>query len=182
MGLTLGEDFGTLPAMSTKYSLDRKLDLNDGDGYSCQEHGVSRFRCCEEAMWGRYGAAGILFVHRASERFFLTQRSKAIHFGGTWSIPGGAIDRDETPEEGARREVEEELGIGFAGAVVGEFVSKIGEWQYTTLIVEVDEMPMPKKWDWETMGAAWFTIQEMATIKLHPGFRKSFWNLIKAWR
>jgi hypothetical protein len=59
---------------------------------------------------------------------------------------------------------------------------RVGEWQYTTLIVEVDEMPMPRKWDWETMGAGWFTIQEMATMRLHPGFRKSFWNLIKAWR
>lgn len=133
-------------------------------------------------MWGRYGAAGILFVHRESERFFLTQRSAAIHFGGTWSIPGGAIDRDETPEMGARREVEEELGMGFGGEVVGVYADEIDGWTYSTLIIEVDEMLMPTKWDWETMGSAWFTIPEMSTIKLHPGFKKSFWKVIKEWR
>lgn len=133
-------------------------------------------------MWGRYGAAGILFVHRESERFFLTQRSAAIHFGGTWSIPGGAIDRDETPEMGARREVDEELGMGFGGEVVGVYEDEINGWTYSTLIIEVDEMLMPTKWDWETMGSAWFTIPEMSTIKLHPGFKKSFWKVIKEWR
>lgn len=165
-----------------KFSMDQRLNLQSGDGYHCSEHGVSRFRCCEVAMWGKYGAAGILFVHKASERFFLTQRSAAIHFGGTWSIPGGAIDLDESAEEGARREVEEELGIGFEGTVVGVYEDTIGGWTYSTLIVEVDEMPMPRRFDWETMGAAWFTIPEMATIKLHPGFRKAFWKVVKEWR
>lgn len=153
-----------------------------GDGYWCPEHGPRCFRSCPDRRWGRYGAAGILFVHRASQRFFLTQRSASIHFGGTWSVPGGALDFGETAEEGARREVDEELGMGLGGEAVGEYVDSHGDWAYTTVIVEVDDMVMPTQFDWETTGCAWFTVQEMSTLKLHPAFRESFWKIIKAWR
>jgi 8-oxo-dGTP diphosphatase len=35
----------------------------------------------------------------------------ALHGEGTWTMPGGKMDFGETPNQGARREVEEETGI-----------------------------------------------------------------------
>lgn len=155
----------------------------ESDGYVCEEHGRRDRRCCPAAACGSYGAAGVLFVHRESGRFFLAQRSMALSCGGTWSVPGGALALGETPEEGARREVWEELGIGSVGTVVAQQVfSRFEDWAYTTLVIEVDEMFGQGKTNWETIGSGWFSVQEMSVLNLHPGFRKNFWKIVKAWQ
>lgn len=38
-----------------------------------------------------------------------------IRWPGAWAIFGGHLEDDETPEEGARREIEEELGLRLEG-------------------------------------------------------------------
>lgn len=172
-----------LDSLEDEFQAQQSFTLSpSGDGYWCEEHGARCFRSCPDRRWGRYGAAGILFVHPESQRFFLAQRSPAVHLGGTWSVPGGALDFGESAEDGARREVFEELGMGLGGRVVAEYVDAVGsEWAYTTVVVEVDSMDVPTRFDWETSGCGWFTIQEMSTMTLHPAFRKSFWSVVRAW-
>jgi ADP-ribose pyrophosphatase YjhB (NUDIX family) len=97
-------------------------------------------------------------------------------------VPGGALDFGESAEDGARREVAEELGMGLGGVAAVEYVDAVSEeWAYTTVVVEVDEMEMPSRFDWETTGCGWFSVQEMSTLKLHPAFRESFWKVLRAW-
>src|SRR3712207_9397511 len=63
--------------------------------------------------WGRVGAAGLL-VHRAGAdgpELLLQHRATWSHHGGTWGTPGGALHAGESPEHGALREVQEELGL-----------------------------------------------------------------------
>ncbi len=60
------------------------------------------------AHWGRRGAAGLLVAQGG--RALLQLRAGWSHQGGTWSIPGGAIERGETSVQAALREAEEELG------------------------------------------------------------------------
>lgn len=155
-----------------------------GDGYWCQAHGSACFRLCEDRRWGRYGAAGVLFVHPESESFLLSLRSGSVHHGGTWAIPGGALDHGESAEEGARREVAEELGLPEDfGRTVAAYEDRVGDgWSYTTVVVEVDEMVDVAVSDWESEAVGWFTIREMATLRLHPGFRQSFWRAVREWR
>src|SRR5450755_2697483 len=77
-----------------------------GDGYITCAQG--------HRHWGRYGAAGALLRHvdpQGQERYLLTHRSPEVHEGGTWGIPGGAMDLGEAPHEAAFRETEEELGV-----------------------------------------------------------------------
>jgi len=62
-----------------------------GDGF---------LRCSDgRTRWGRFGAAGVIFVIQddGGPEVMLQLRSKMAHEGGTWSCPGGAIDRGETP-------------------------------------------------------------------------------------
>lgn len=59
--------------------------------------------------WGRQ-AAGILVIAADTRRFLLLKRSGWVNEPYTWGIPGGAIDRGETPRQGALREAREELG------------------------------------------------------------------------
>lgn len=61
----------------------------------------------------------------------LTKRSSRLNsHAGQWAIPGGRIDAGETPEQGALRELHEEVGLRLAAdAVMGrldDYVSRSG--------------------------------------------------------
>ena len=62
-----------------------------GDGFITVADGTPR--------WGRFGAAGVLLRHSDGNdvAYLLALRSLHCHRGGTWAIPGGAIDEGETP-------------------------------------------------------------------------------------
>ncbi len=45
------------------------------------------------------------------EKILLIKRAKHISNGGKWAIPGGFVDRDETCEEAAIRELKEETNL-----------------------------------------------------------------------
>ena len=60
---------------------------------------------------GEDGEAAVLLTVRASG---------LRRHGGQWALPGGRLDPGETPEEGALRELEEEIGLTLpAGHVLG---------------------------------------------------------------
>jgi 8-oxo-dGTP diphosphatase len=59
------------------------------------------------APWPRAGASAALFRDGA---VLLVKRASAP-FAGLWSLPGGLIERGETAEDAARREVREETGL-----------------------------------------------------------------------
>lgn len=56
----------------------------------------------------RVGVAAILRNDRGEVLFM---KRAGAHGAGTWSIPGGAVERHETPLEAIRREVGEEVGL-----------------------------------------------------------------------
>jgi 8-oxo-dGTP pyrophosphatase MutT (NUDIX family) len=62
----------------------------------------------------RQAAVAVLIYPHAGEWYVpLTLRPGTLtHHAGQISLPGGSIDADESPEEGAWRELSEELGIG----------------------------------------------------------------------
>lgn len=60
------------------------------------ERGVERG---DDGAWG----VGALVVDRGRVLF--------VREGDTWLLPGGRLEADESPEAGARREIEEETGV-----------------------------------------------------------------------
>ena len=77
-----------------------------GDGFITLADGTRR--------WGRFGAAGVLVRCAGAEGsfdYFLARRSEFCHQGGTWAVPGGALDHGEAPLAGALREFAEEVGV-----------------------------------------------------------------------
>ena len=79
-------------------------------------------------------SAGILLCRRAAGKILVL----LVHSGGpfwsrrdlgAWSIPKGEFDADEQPEEAARREFAEELGVKLDGPLLplGEVTQKAGK-------------------------------------------------------
>lgn len=145
-----------------------------GDGFVTVADGSAR--------WGRYGAAGVLARHAdpsGTPAYFLARRSKWCHRGGTWAVPGGALDRGETPLAAALREFEEEIGLPlerFEVAAVHE--DDHGGWSYWTHVLDVPErFAAPASLGWETAEARWVAGHELAGLDLFDAFRTTLVRL-----
>ena len=139
-----------------------------GDGFVRAADGSPR--------WGLYGAAGVLVRHRGDDGpwYFLARRSEHTHRGGTWAIPGGALDLGESPLEGALREFREEIGVPLGE---GDFeVAEVhqddhGGWSYWTVVVDVvDRFDPPTTFNWETAEVAWIHGNDLASLALFDAF------------
>ena len=143
-----------------------------GDGFvRCGDGGV---------RWGRFGAAGVLFVVREPNGpvVMLQKRSPFAHEGGTWSIAGGALDEDESPLDGALREAAEEVGAVPDGwQLRGSYVfAPAPDWSYTTVVVEVPHR-FGASMNFETDAVAWVPLDDVANRQLHNGFAAAWPSL-----
>ncbi len=92
----------------------------------------------------------------------------AVKDGKVWCLPKGAIDKGESPERTAIREVEEETGLK------GKIIEKLGEityWYYLKeekarcrktvyfFLIEYESGDISEH-DWEVDKAAWFPIDK----------------------
>jgi len=138
-------------------------------------------------MWGRYGAAGMLLCHRDDDdvdRLLLARRAHWVHGGnGLWSVPGGAIDAEETPVEAALREFDEEIGAippGWRLAGIHEVVVELGVWSYHTCCAFVDERPhYDATLSLENDEAQWWPIDDLDSIPLFGPFEEALPDLIR---
>jgi 8-oxo-dGTP pyrophosphatase MutT (NUDIX family) len=122
--------------------------------------------------WGRHGAAGLLLVHE--DRYLLALRSSYVHVPDVWSLPGGAIERGESPEQAAVRECREELGDVPAYRLVRTHVVDHGGWSYTTVVATTPHRWEPPRLSWETAGYGWFSTHEVSQLPLHPGLASAW--------
>lgn len=169
------------------------LDQHLGQG-EYGEHNGFFWDSNGEKHWGYYGGAGLLVRAKGEDgktRYMLQKRAWGVQNGGTWSTPGGAIDRKksgqvETPEEAAVREGEEEFGAGLPPGThhitthTKTWGTGKGAWSYHTVELEAPQQFDPNgagnikgihNASWESAGYGWFTPEEMADLPLHPGFQ-----------
>jgi 8-oxo-dGTP diphosphatase len=124
------------------------------------------------AHWGRYGAAGLLLADGG--RVLLQLRARWAHQGGTWSIPGGAIEAGESAADAALREAREELGVDGSAVLVGaSYVAECGGWSYETVLGS-PAGPLHLADLSESDGHRWVPADEVAALPLHPGFRTAW--------
>jgi ADP-ribose pyrophosphatase YjhB (NUDIX family) len=147
--------------------------VRSGDGFVVAGDGQPR--------WGRYGAAGVLVRHVDGDDhwYFLARRSEYTHRGGTWAIPGGALNEGETPLDGALREFDEEIGVALVDHVVADVhESDHGGWSYWTVIVDVKErFPEPTRLHWETADVRWVRRDELNEFELFDAFEETLARL-----
>ena len=123
--------------------------------------------------WGRRGAAGLLLADGG--RVLLQLRAGWTHRGGTWSIPGGALERGEAPVDAALREAAEELAVRTDQvAVRASYVARCGGWSYETVLAvpASDDLHLADRA--ESLAHTWATPDEVTALPLHPAFRDAW--------
>ena len=134
--------------------------------------------------WGLFGAAGLLvYVAHPTDQslslVLLQHRSRWSHQGGTWALPGGAMDSDETPAEAALREADEECMLDPALVVPrGMRTDDHGGWAYHTVLAQAAEPLRVRADSYESDEAVWLPAGEVGGLDLHPGFAAS-WPLLR---
>ena len=136
----------------------------DGDGWvACM---------CGRPHWGLYGAAGLLLVRRdLDEPMVLLQlRAAWTHGGGTWALPGGALDSHEDPVAAALREAHEEAGVqSDVVTVVSVLSDDHGNWRYDTVIAHSSGDAGAHAANHESDALHWVRLEDVVGYPLHPG-------------
>lgn len=138
---------------------------------------------CGRRHWGLYGAAGLLLVRRGADaratHVVLQHRAPWSDQGGTWGLPGGAREPDETAAQAALREAHEEAGVDAAGvAVRGEHVLTHPDWSYTTVLADSLTPFHPAVTDAESLAVAWVAVEDVPARELLPAFADA-WPLLR---
>ncbi|MCA4732164.1 NUDIX domain-containing protein [Mycobacterium avium] len=161
------------------------MSHRDGNGHVRSTSG--------ERFWGRYGAAGLLLAVPAPEgsseatepgtAVLLQRRAWWTDHGGTWGIPGGAVDSHENATQAALRELREETHIwGRQVAVRATEVTKTAElagggvWTYTTVIATAGGR-LTAVGGGESEALRWVPVSDVTELRLHPGLAASWQHL-----
>jgi 8-oxo-dGTP pyrophosphatase MutT (NUDIX family) len=151
------------------------MTVRDGNGWT---------RCGRgHRHWGRHGAAGLLVAApdpAGEPRVLLQQRSWWGSHGGTWGPPGGARDSHETELHAALREAEEECALDPASVTVhGVLRDDHGGWAYRTVLANASTQVAAFPVSEETKDVAWVPVDDVASLRLHPGFAEQ-WTALRA--
>lgn len=150
----------------------------DGDGWVVSAEGSYH--------WGVHGAAGLLLRapwHDGTPAVLLQHRAAWSHQGGTWALPGGALDSHEEASHAAVREAGEEAGLAAehiavrTTVVTAEVPGPDGPvWTYTTVVADAATLlvTVPNR---ESAELRWVPEDQVADLPLHPAFAASWRRL-----
>lgn len=141
---------------------------------------------CGSRHWGLFGAAGLLLARRdpvtsLTSHVVLQHRALWSDQGGTWGIPGGAREPDETAVAAALREAAEEAGIDASCVeVLGESRLDHPDWSYTTVLARERGLVVPAPTDAESLEVAWVAVDAVGALPLLPAFAAAWSRLLAA--
>ncbi|WP_214415606.1 NUDIX hydrolase [Sphaerisporangium fuscum] len=149
------------------------MAAKDGDGWALCARG--------HRHWGVHGASGLLAVHYdvdGTPHILMQKRSLWSHHGGTWGLPGGALDSHEDAVAGALREALEEVALSGDGLrVLGVHVDDHGGWSFQTVIAEAEHRFPASPANDESDDIRWLPADEVPGMELHPGLAET-WPVI----
>lgn len=120
--------------------------------------------------------SGALFYSLDTKRFLFLHRANG-KTAGTWGLVGGGTENGETPFEGLKREIIEEVGEtpAFVKTIPLEtFVSNDSKFNFHTYLIVIKTEFMPKL-NKEHNGYAWVSFGQWPKA-LHQGLRNTLQN------
>lgn len=127
-------------------------------------------------MNGKIVCSGALFYALNTKRFLFLHRSQG-KTGNTWGLVGGTNNDAETPFEGLKREVSEEVGETpkFLKTIPLEtFVSNDAKFNFHTYLIVIEKEFVPDL-NTEHDGYAWVSFSKWPK-PLHQGLRNTLQN------
>ncbi|MBX4190650.1 NUDIX domain-containing protein [Candidatus Saccharibacteria bacterium] len=116
------------------------------------------------------------------DKILLLHRSNELRlYPGYWNGISGFLDDTKSIQQKIYEEFKEELGIDKSRVKIKKvgrpFLQEAPEYKKTWLVVPVlvEAKTTEYRLDWEAQEARWFKLDEIAAIKLMPGYE----NLIK---
>lgn len=118
--------------------------------------------------WGKK-AAGIFFTD--GSKVLLLKRSKKGDSEGTWGLPGGKVEEDETLIDAARREAKEECGH-VEGSRFADLQEKDGLHDWTTFFFKIKK-PFDCVLSDEHTDYKWVDLDSISNYELHPKLKEN---------
>lgn len=108
----------------------------------------------------------------------LAQRRPGSHLAGKWEFPGGKLEIEESPEDGLKREIREELNIevnllGLATVVWHRYEDRV-----VLLLVYHCQLSAGEPRGMEGQAIGWFTPEKALTLDLAPADRTILENIL----
>jgi len=124
-------------------------------------------------FWGDAGA-GVLIICRSTGKILVAMRGEQVNEPNTWGIFGGKMDKGETPEESAKRELIEESGYTGKYELIPAYVYVAPGNKFTYYnFIGIIENEFQPEYDWETAYAEWMTLGELLKAEpKHFGLKK----------
>ncbi len=123
--------------------------------------------------------ASIIFVSRKQQvLLFLRDDKDGLPYPNMWDVPGGHVERDETPSDCIMREMKEEMNIDlhdFQLFCKKEFDDRIEYTYWKRADLDISEIDLM-----EGQYLKWFSRQEAAQTKLAYGFNEIVEEFFKA--